>query len=764
VTLKLYNHQSRAVELLRSTRRYGLWLSMGTGKTITLLSVCNERRIKTLVLCPRSVMRAAWLSDAEHFPGLNVKCLWHADRRKRLEFIKSPWDLGVLNYESFKIHVNDLLGVGVKRLIGDECFVAGTLVDTNSGSVPIEDVVIGDVVRNACGTGTVTGVFIRRQRRLVRVCVGGKTITCSENHLFLTSSGWVAASRIKNGTILVTQAESVRIVQNKTNRQNQGVALLRKILLGEMENESARVQATDIHKRKGHEDFSGVVKLLQVGESVCYSPDRKNTKDEPDRQPGCSEENIQSTEKKGMGSGVSWGEWNIAHCAGNNPAKKVGTGMGLEPSCFPWQENGWVSDQLQDRHCQSKNKTWGGGGRIFALQPEGSGYKERRHAPISRVDSVEILEQGHPEFDRLSGGEDTVACYDLSIDTHPSFSVHGFLVHNSSKIKSPTTAVTNAVIGFADKMDECYLMSGTPAPNHGAEYWPQLRCINPQWAGASFHRWAFRYFSPIQKKLRTGKTVTTGWRINPNTEQEFTEKLASCSWYLPKEACVDLPEKVDKVVEVQLSPAEAEAYVAAEKQLRVLTGDGESKMIKAEALMMKMRQITGGSVLVEGNPVLLGSAKIDAMMEVLDELGKRPAVVWAEFTNEIDRISDAVHASGRTVGYIDGRTSANAQWIVKNFQDGNLDVLICHPAAAGHGITLTRASTAIYYSLSFSSEQHLQSRDRIHRIGQKNQCTYVYLLAADTLDATVRRALLGKMTRGQAVLETLRERVGITGD
>ena len=89
------------------------------------------------------------------------------------------------------------------------------------------------------------------------------------------------------------------------------------------------------------------------------------------------------------------------------------------------------------------------------------------------------------------------------------------------------------------------------------------------------------------------------------------------------------------------------------------------------------------------------------------------------------------------------------------FQDKQLDCLVCHPAAAGHGITLTAASYAIYYSMDFSYERYQQSRDRIHRKGQTRPCTYYHIVADGTVDESILWAVRNKAKMSDAVLRMI---------
>jgi len=81
-----------------------------------------------------------------------------------------------------------------------------------------------------------------------------------------------------------------------------------------------------------------------------------------------------------------------------------------------------------------------------------------------------------------------------------------------------------------------------------------------------------------------------------------------------------------------------------------------------------------------------------------------------------------------------------------------------NPQTGGYGITLTAASTVIYYSNGYDLEKRLQSEDRAHRIGQKKSVTYIDLIAEKTVDEKIVKALRKKINIASEVLgEDLKE-------
>lgn len=332
------------------------------------------------------------------------------------------------------------------------------------------------------------------------------------------------------------------------------------------------------------------------------------------------------------------------------------------------------------------------------------------------------------------------------------------VVDESSCLKNPKSQITKAAMVFADQMRGVYLLSGTPAPNNPTEYWGQMRTCYPNLFDRLYYRFAYKYFRPIKKWIPSlGKEVIESWVLRDSMTDEFHKKLQSRSWSLTKAEAVDLPEQTDQVREVALSSAERTAYGHMRDRLRVEFESGDMVGATGAGKLMKLRQITGGMMYGGGGEqYVVGESKLNELGATLEEIGAdEPVVIWAEFRADIDRITGRLDGWGRPGwAVLDGRTGRPAGEIA-DFQAGKTRTLVCQPQAAGHGVTLTAACYAIYYSLSFSYETHVQSRDRIHRVGQTRPCTYVYLLAEGTCDGHLLDVLHRKATESEAVMAIL---------
>jgi SNF2 family DNA or RNA helicase len=143
------------------------------------------------------------------------------------------------------------------------------------------------------------------------------------------------------------------------------------------------------------------------------------------------------------------------------------------------------------------------------------------------------------------------------------------------------------------------------------------------------------------------------------------------------------------------------------------------------------------------------------LLDITDELQGK-AIIWASFTHDIQQIARSLRDrfGPDSVALYYGETpQEDRQEIVHRFQDMNSDLrfFVGQPKTGGYGITLSAASTVIYYSNSYDLENRLQSEDRAHRIGQKKNVTYIDLVCPDTIDEKILEALKNKINLSQKV-------------
>lgn len=332
-------------------------------------------------------------------------------------------------------------------------------------------------------------------------------------------------------------------------------------------------------------------------------------------------------------------------------------------------------------------------------------------------------------------------------------------IDESAALKGRTTKIAKYLTKFSRIVPNVYLASGCPCPNSELEWYAQMNVIASGLLGNSY--WSFRgdFFEP--KRYNPNNGIVFEWRVRKERSAELVSRIKTAAWFLKKQECLDLPDKTFMRRQVHLSPPEWAAYLKMRKDLLLQYPEGDVIASNVLVQIMKLRELTSGFAHVSNNggAVEIGTSKLKALLELLSELGNERAVVWTHFHKEAEQIRAHLDIP---IGMITGEVHPKVRdGYLAAWRDGELKYLICHPQAAGHGLTLTEASHAIYFSLSHSLELFLQSQDRIHRIGQDRPCTYHVLEAVGpsgegTVDRAIWEALAAKDLTAARVLEGLR--------
>ena len=195
--------------------------------------------------------------------------------------------------------------------------------------------------------------------------------------------------------------------------------------------------------------------------------------------------------------------------------------------------------------------------------------------------------------------------------------------------------------------------------------------------------------------------------------------------------------------------------------IAVLNGKVTSTMTVLTQLM-RLHQITCGHFTADdGTTQAVDSNRIKELMGVLDETEGK-AIIWANYQLSVGQIIQAIikeYGEDSYVHYYGLTPQEERQDNIRKFQnDPKCRFLVGTPQTGGYGITLTQAHTVIYYSNGYDLEKRLQSEDRAHRIGQTKTVTYIDLIAEDTVDEKIVKALRDKINIASEVMgEELKE-------
>lgn len=305
-------------------------------------------------------------------------------------------------------------------------------------------------------------------------------------------------------------------------------------------------------------------------------------------------------------------------------------------------------------------------------------------------------------------------------------------------IKNRSSKRAKALLKLSIKAKYRYILSGTPFSNAKLEdIWSQYCFLKPyiergrvasKIFGGSYPKFSDRYcilnqyYQPYAYK-------------NVNELQDIINQY---SYRVKKIDCLDLPEKLpDEIIEVEL--LEKKLY----KELHQESTLAEYEILAENSLsrMIKLRQLASGFINNDGEILDVKFEKLTILEELITGLDKK-VVIFAQFTHSIDQINALMKTLNIKAIVLDGRTKDKTIW--RQFQtDESIQVIICQYDTACAGIDLFASDTIIYYEPTLKSNTLEQSRDRIHRTGQKNKCSYIHLITKGTIERDIYRALSG---------------------
>ena len=328
-------------------------------------------------------------------------------------------------------------------------------------------------------------------------------------------------------------------------------------------------------------------------------------------------------------------------------------------------------------------------------------------------------------------------------------------IDESTTIKNPDAKRTKNICKLAPHAKYKRILTGSPVTKSPLDLYKQCDFLSSELLGHSSY-YTFRTRYAVMKTANFGGRnvqIVVGYR---NLE-ELSEKLKAFSSRVLKDDCLDLPPKTFMKRIVKLTPAQEKVY----KQMKHLAlAEMEGKQMTTATVLtqlMRLHQITCGHFTADdGTTKDIKNNRITELLNTLEEIHGK-VVIWAHYQYDVETIVEHLkkeYGDNSFVTYYGKTPMSERQDNIKKFQDLESPVrfLVGTTQTGGYGITLTAASTMIYYSNGYDLEKRQQSEARIDRIGQKKPMTYIDILAEDTVDEKIVKALRKKVNIATQVM------------
>ena len=328
-------------------------------------------------------------------------------------------------------------------------------------------------------------------------------------------------------------------------------------------------------------------------------------------------------------------------------------------------------------------------------------------------------------------------------------------IDESTTIKNPDAKRTNSICRLGRLTKYRRILTGSPVTKSPLDLYKQCEFLDPWLLGHQSY-YGFRTRYAVMKTANFGGRsvqIVVGYKNIP----ELSNKLTGFSYRVLKDDCLDLPSKTYTKRVIQLTDDQEKLYSQMKKSALAVMNSKLSTTATAMTQLMRLQQITCGHFKADDGSIQeIKNNRIVELMDTLEEIQGK-VVIWAHWRNDIATIVKHVkeeYGDNSFVTYFGDTSTEDRQKAIKKIQDPKSSVrfIIGTPQTGGYGITLTGASTMIYYSNGYDLEKRMQSEARIDRIGQVMPMTYIDIMCEKTVDEKIVKALRKKVNIATQVM------------
>ena len=322
------------------------------------------------------------------------------------------------------------------------------------------------------------------------------------------------------------------------------------------------------------------------------------------------------------------------------------------------------------------------------------------------------------------------------------------VIDELSSFKSYSAKRFKSLLKVRPRVKRIVGLTGTPSGNGLMDLWAEFRVLDMgERLGRYITHYRNRFFVPDKRNQQ----MVFSYKPIPGAEDEIYRLISDITISMKSGDYLKMPECIINEVPVTLSDEEWSIYDDFREDMVVALKDDEIDAVNAASLSGKLLQMANGAVYNEEKEVVhIHDRKLDALEDLIEGANGKPVLIAYWFNHDLERIKNRFAI--REI-----KTSKD----IRDWNNGEIPVAVIHPASAGHGLNIQfGGSTIIWFGLTWSLELYQQTNARLWRQGQNNTVVIHHIIAKNTIDEDVMKALRKKEKVQSALIDSVKARIG----
>lgn len=328
------------------------------------------------------------------------------------------------------------------------------------------------------------------------------------------------------------------------------------------------------------------------------------------------------------------------------------------------------------------------------------------------------------------------------------------VIDELSSFKNPRSHRFKAIRNMRHCFKRIVGLTGTPAPNGLMDLWGQIFLLD---GGKRLGRFITHYRDAYFKPGKRNGAIIYTYDLQKDGAERIYKQIGDICMSMKAEDYLKLPGRIENIIPIKLTPELQKRYDEFEREqiLSLATGEENTEIsaINAAALSNKLLQFANGAMYDENGKVhVLHNLKIDACKELLEDADGKPVLIAWTFRSDRDRLLEALRMYKPR--------ELQGQRDIDDWNAGKIKVLLMHPASGGHGLNLQMGGhIIIWYGQTWSLELEQQFNARLDRQGQQEKVIINKLVAVDTIDRDIIKALNNKDKTQESLMQAVKDRI-----